>query len=73
MGGSTLRVKGTIKAYSTGGNLGANLQIKSVQVLSLSEEGASDFEPVEGGYVAEKVYASEPKAQQAEEENQYDF
>lgn len=71
-GGSTLRVKGAIKTYDTGGNIGTSLQIQAVQVVDLAEQSSAEFDAIEGGYVAETSNAQ--TQQNAEEaENDFDF
>ena len=54
-GGSELVVGGTISAYDKGGNHGITMQLGSVQLVKLAQSNAAQavqFEPVEGGFVA---------------------
>lgn len=53
-GGSVLKVAGTVYCYNAGGNIGVSLQLGGVQIIELSDGGASSisFAAEEGGYVA---------------------
>lgn len=55
-GGSQIRVKGTVNVYDVSGSKGVNLQLLSVQIITLSttpssSAGGKGFDAVEGGYV----------------------
>lgn len=57
-GGSEIRIAGTAKAYSTGGNVGVTLYMNSVKILSLADganpwDDEEDEDEIEGeGFVA---------------------
>jgi hypothetical protein len=62
-GGSTLKLGGTISAYSVSGSKGISLQLKKVQVItpiSGSNDGdESGFDAVDGGYIAKEILKEE--------------
>lgn len=62
-GGSTLKLGGTISAYSVSGSKGISLQLKKVQVItpiSGSNDGDdSGFDAVDGGYIAKEILKEE--------------
>ncbi|MGC3025858.1 ssDNA-binding protein [Burkholderia sp. DN3021] len=58
-GGSTIRVKGSAKAYENGANIGVTLYLNEVQLIKLVEFGGG-FEAVddEDGFVADNTPAA---------------
>lgn len=52
-GGSTLKIKGAMKAYTSGGKMGVSLYINEVQIIDLKEFGGSSFTEEEGSFDAD--------------------
>jgi hypothetical protein len=61
-GGSTLKLGGSITAYSVSGSKGISLQLKKVQIINPvggNDDGDNGFDAVEGGFKAKEITKEE--------------